>query len=105
MAQRQDPDEFRQARYGQGNYAQQARQRKVRATFHIPEDLLNEARNTVVALSGPPHRMTLAKLAETALRHELDRLRDEREGSHRGNEFPQREHDLRGGRPISVGTN
>ena len=75
---------------------------KVRATFHIPEDLLNEARNTVVALSGPPHRLTLAKLAERALRHELDRLRDERPGGQRGNAFPQRAHDLRGGRPINL---
>ena len=89
MAQRQEDPEER-------------RSRKIRATFHIPEDLLNEARNTVVALSGPPHRMTLAKLAEDALRHELDRLRDERQGSQRGSEFPQREHDLRGGRPISI---
>lgn len=81
---------------------QEARSRspKIRATFHIPEDLLNEARNTVVALSGPPHRMTLAKLAENALRNELDRLRDERLGSQRGSEFPQREQELRGGRPI-----
>ncbi len=78
------------------------RSRKVRATFHISEDLLNEARNTVVALSGPPYRMTLAKLAENALRSELDRLRDERDGTQRGREFPQREHDLRGGRPISL---
>ena len=82
--------------------ADRQRQRKVRATFHIPEDLLNEARNTVVALSGPPDRMTLAKLAENALRHELDRLREERQGNQRGSEFPQREHDLRGGRPISL---
>ena len=84
------------------NENQQARIRspKIRATFHIPEDLLNEARNAVVALSGPPHRMTLAKLAENALRNELDRLREERRGSQRGSEFPQREHDLRGGRPI-----
>lgn len=88
MAERQEEEEER------------SRPRKIRATFHIPEDLLNEARNTVVALSGPPHRMTLAKLAANALRQELDRLRDERQGTQRGSEFPQREHDLRGGRPI-----
>jgi hypothetical protein len=45
------------------------------ATFHLPEDLMNEARNTVVALSRPPHRLTLAKLAENALRNELERLK------------------------------
>ncbi len=75
--------------------------RKVRATFHLPEPLLNEARNTVVALSGPPHRMTLARLAEVAIRHELDRLRMDRQGRQRGREFPQREGELKGGRPIN----
>lgn len=74
--------------------------RKVRATFHLPEPLLNEARNTVVALSGPPHRLTLARLAEDAIRHELERLRMERLGRKRGREFPQRESELHGGRPI-----
>lgn len=70
---------------------------KVRATFHIPADLLEEARNTVVALSGPPARLTLAKLAETALRAELDRLKAE---YNKGKDFPQREADLEGGRPV-----
>lgn len=72
--------------------------RKVRATFHIPEDLLEEARDAAVALSGPPHRLTLATLAETALRNELDRLKREHNG---GSAFPEREEgSLRGGRPI-----
>lgn len=74
--------------------------RKVRATFHLPEPLLNEARNAVVALSGPPHRMTLARLAEVAIRHELERLRMDRHGRQRGRDFPQRESELHGGRPI-----
>jgi len=73
---------------------------KVRATFQVPADLMNEARNTVVALSGPPYRLTLAKLVENALRRELDRLRAERGGTHRGQEFPQREEEVRSGRPI-----
>lgn len=72
--------------------------RKVRATFHIPDDLLEEARDAAVALSGPPHRLTLATLAETALRNELERLRVE---YHEGQPFPRREPGmLRGGRPI-----
>lgn len=72
--------------------------RKVRATFHIPEALLEEARDAAVALSGPPHRLTLATLAETALRNEIERLRDE---YHEGQPFPRREPGmLRGGRPI-----
>src|SRR5207249_4602889 len=37
---------------------------KVRATFNLPRELVEEARDTVVALAGPPHRLTLAKLAE-----------------------------------------
>jgi hypothetical protein len=77
-----------------------SRAAKVRATFHLPEDLMNEARNTVVALSGPPHRLTLAKLAENALRNELERLKATRDGRHRGREFPQRTDEVRTGRPI-----
>jgi hypothetical protein len=73
---------------------------KVRATFHLPLDLLNEARNTVVALAGPPHRLTLAKLAENALRNEIERLKEKRNGRQRGKEFPQRGEQVRTGRPI-----
>ena len=75
---------------------------KVRATFHLSRDLMNEARNTVVALSGPPYRLTLAKLAENALRAEIDRLRAAREGRQQGKEFPQRTDEVRTGRPIGV---
>ena len=70
---------------------------KVRATFHLPKDLLEEARDTVVALSGPPSRLTLAELAETALRREVTRLKKKH---NRGEAFPPRGGDLRGGRPI-----
>jgi len=77
-----------------------AARRKVRATFHLPEPLLNEARNAVVALSGPRHRLSLARLAEDAIRHELERLRKRRQGPGRGREFPQRDSELRRGRPI-----
>lgn len=70
---------------------------KVRATFHIPKDLLEQARDTVVALSGPPTRLTLAALAERALRAELDRLKKKH---NKGANFPAREADLKGGRPI-----
>ena len=70
---------------------------KVRATFHIPADLLDECRNAVVHLSGPPERLTMARLAEDALRRELDRLRKLHTN---GAPFPPRDDDLRGGRPI-----
>lgn len=71
---------------------------KVRATFHLPLDLFEEARNAVVFLSGPPARLTLAGLAEAALRGELERLKKRYNA---GKAFPRREAELRGGRPIS----
>ncbi len=70
---------------------------KVRTTFILPEDLSEELRDAVVYLAGPPERMTLAALAEHALRHELERLRSKHRG---GKPFPRRDADLKGGRPI-----
>jgi hypothetical protein len=71
--------------------------RKVRATFHLPHALVDEARNATVALSGPPTRLTLARLVEDALRHEVQRLRDTHNS---GSPFPARDAELAGGRPI-----
>lgn len=70
---------------------------KVRATFHVSADLLDEARNAVVYLAGPPTRLTLADLAENALKRELERLK---KAHNAGKEFPTRSGELRGGRPI-----
>lgn len=70
---------------------------KVRATFHISSELLEEARNAVVFLSGPPVRLTLADFAEGALKRELERLK---KAHNSGKEFPTRSGELRGGRPI-----
>lgn len=70
---------------------------KVRATFHLPQALFEEARNAVVQLSGPPVRLTLAALAEKALRRELDRLK---RAYNDGQDFPRRRGRLRSGRPI-----
>ena len=50
-------------------------------------------------LAGYPARMTLTKLAETALRAELQRLKEQYLG---GQEFPPRDEDLKGGRPIAA---
>ncbi len=55
----------------------------------------------MVALSGPPHRLTLAKLVELALRAELDRLRGERGGRRKDQQFPARTDEVRSGRPIA----
>jgi hypothetical protein len=70
---------------------------KVRATFHLPREVLDAARDAAVALSGPPVRLTLAHLAEIALRREVARLGREHHG---GKPFPTRGADLKGGRPI-----
>lgn len=71
--------------------------RKTRATFHLPVTLVEEARNATVALSGPPVRLTLAKLVEDGVRREVERLREQHNA---GAPFPTRSADLVGGRPI-----
>ncbi len=70
---------------------------KVRATFHLPQQLVEDARNAVYWLSGPPTRLTLADLAAAALRSEIERLKKRYND---GQDFEQRGEDLRGGRPI-----
>ena len=72
---------------------------KVRATLYLSADVLNQARNAAVYLGGYPERMTLTKLAENALRLELARLKQRYTS---GADFPQRDEDLRGGRPIAA---
>jgi len=72
---------------------------KVRATFYVPKDLLDEARNATVHLAGNPVRLTLTKLTESALRRELARLKQEHND---GEDFPPRDAELQGGRPIAA---
>lgn len=74
-------------------------QAKVRATLYLPQELLEEARDAVVHLAGPPARLTLTKLAERALAAELARLKQQ---YNHGQDFPHREYDLKGGRPIAA---
>lgn len=73
------------------------RVQKVRATFHLSVDLLEELRDAAVALSGPPERFTLSALIEDGLRKELERLKKRYNG---GRRFPHRASGLKGGRPI-----
>ena len=79
--------------------SQRRTQPKVRATLYLPQDVLDEARNAAVYLAGHPAHLTLTRLAEVALRRELTRLKaiylD-------GKEFPPRDSDLKGGRPIAA---
>ncbi len=88
---RQSPDKTRlvpsSERHGQ----------KARATFYISAELLDELRDVVVALSGPPDRLTLSDLAEGALRREVDRLKRVHK---KGKNFAKRRYELKGGRPI-----
>ena len=72
---------------------------KVRATLYRPSDLLEEARDAAVHLAGFPARLTLTKITENAFRSELRRLK---ELHNRGKDFPRREEDLKGGRPIAA---
>jgi hypothetical protein len=68
-----------------------------RATFHVSHSLLDEARDAVVHLSGPPTHLTMSSLVEDALRHEIERLRQAHMG---GKPFPKRKRDPRAGRPV-----
>ena len=72
---------------------------KVRATLYLPDDLLDEARDATVHLAGFPVRLTLTKFAEDAFRAELQRLKDRYNA---GLDFPPRDEDLKGGRPIAA---
>lgn len=78
---------------------EKGRAKAIKATFNLPESLVNEARAAVVALAAPPVRLTLAALVEKALRVELDRLEKAHNG---GRPFPPVEIVLRGGRPIGT---
>ena len=71
--------------------------RKAALSTHISEDVLKEMRNCVVHLSGPPDRLTISSLVETALRRELERMRRKR---NRGKPFKGSHQELRPGRPI-----
>ena len=70
---------------------------RIRATFYFFPELLDELRNTVMALSGPPEHLTLASLMQSAAERELGRLQKRH---NKGKPFPRRKRDLQGGRPI-----
>ena len=73
------------------------KRKRVRATFHIDEELFDHCRDAVFALSGPPYRLTLASFIEKALRDELERLQKE---ANKGKAFPKRTAELKGGPPM-----
>lgn len=71
--------------------------KKMKLTVLVPKEIAAMARDTVIALSGPPVRLTLSGLAENALRNEIDRLQKR---YHQGKPFSPAQVHLRGGRPI-----
>jgi hypothetical protein len=81
------------------NFSAKPSARKVRATLYLSSEVLEQARDAAVHLAGYPARLTLTKLAEAALRAELERLKAQFNG---GRDFPPRGEDLKGGRPIAA---
>jgi hypothetical protein len=71
--------------------------RRVRSTFHVSAELLSALRDATVHLSGPPLRLTLSDVVESAFRREIERLARE---YNNGDPFPARQGELRGGRQI-----
>jgi hypothetical protein len=64
---------------------------KERLTVHVPVELIDRVKNIVYWTPG----LTLARLAEEALTKEVEEREKER-----GEPFPQRAEELRGGRPL-----
>ena len=70
-----------------GPPAPPARPARVRASFSLPPEVLDAVRDAAAHLSSGPGRMTLADLAEQALRAEVERLAA---AHNRGRPFPHR---------------
>jgi len=70
---------------------------KTKVPFNLPAELADEVRDAVFALSGPPHCLSLALLAENALRIELARLK---EIENSGRRFPRRSGRIKPGRRV-----
>lgn len=64
---------------------------KERLTVHLPKPLIDRVKNAVYWTPG----LTLASLGQRALEAEIDRMEQER-----GEPYPQRPEELRGGRPM-----
>jgi hypothetical protein len=64
---------------------------KERLTVHVPVELIDRVKNIVYWTPG----LTLARLAEEALTKEVEKREQER-----GEPFPHRAEELKGGRPL-----
>ena len=65
---------------------------KERLTVHVPVELIDRVKNIVYWTPG----LTLARLAEEALMREVEKREKER-----GEPFPHRAEELKGGRPLT----
>lgn len=72
------------------------RQKKQKVTYLIPPDLVDALRNAALFCGGHPAYLNLSRIVENGLRAELRKLEKKYNG---GEPFPQRPHDLVGGRP------
>jgi hypothetical protein len=75
--------------------------RRARMNVEIPIQLAAQVRDAVIALSGPPVRLTLARFAEEAFRREVARLQTKH---HSGRAFPATDRIVRVGRPVGPGS-
>ena len=71
---------------------------KQKLNARISATLLDEVRDCVVALSGPPHGLTMDQFAEEAYRRELERLRRTHAA---GESFARRPYNPRPGRRVA----
>ena len=71
----------------------QAKVRKIRATFHLPMELIDRARDAVYWTPG----LTLTDLCEAGLRSEIANLEQKQ-----GKAFPRRAAELKPGRPVKI---
>ena len=72
------------------------RLRRTRATFHIPIEVVEEARDAVMFLQQRGIVTSLADVVQRALERELEEMRRQHNG---GATFPLRNGQLKGGRP------
>jgi hypothetical protein len=82
--------------------AEQAKTTKptyLRASFQVPQELMVDIRDAVIALSGPPTRLTMARFAEEAFRRELARLQTDHND---GKPFEPTDGAVRVGRPVGT---
>ena len=77
--------------------ATRPRMPKRKASFLIPEELYQEARDAVAFLGGPPLYLTLAQLAEDALHDKLAELKKQH---NKGKPFPKFVGRVKTGRPV-----